>query len=103
MHRLIVNSAAAAHAMDSDRQAELIKALSDRIAELQAQVTDLETSLLEYQEAAWIVEELELAAGCDVVVINRVEGRSQLIVRGVLWQGPTLREVAVAAFEKDAA
>lgn len=93
MHRIMANEIVR-RSEEDDRQAELIKSLA-------AQIADLQTALLEYQEAAWIVEELELAAGCDVVVINRVEGCSQLIVRGVLWQGPTLREVAVAAFEKE--
>jgi hypothetical protein len=95
MYRIMANEIAR-RSEEDERQAELIKALSEQIVELQ-------TALLEYQEAAWLLEELELAAGCDVVVINRVDGCAQLIVRGVLWQGPTLREVAVAAFEKESA
>lgn len=93
MYRIMTNELAA-RSKEDERQTELIKALS-------AQIADLQTALLEYQEVNWLFEELELAAGEHVVVINRVDGGAQLIVRGILWQGPTLREVAVAAFEKE--
>ncbi|KPL90016.1 hypothetical protein [Herpetosiphon geysericola] len=91
----------AARSLEDERQADLIKAMATHIAELQAQVADLQTELLDQLEINWLFEELELAAGEHVVVINRVNECTQLVARGLLWQGPTLREVAVAAFEKE--
>ena len=74
-------------------QAELIRALSDQIVELQ-------TQLLEYQEAAWIVEELELAAGERHVLIEKRDGEIWLSVRCQLYVGQSLNEAAMQAFEK---
>lgn len=92
MHRLMINNAAAAHALDSDRQAELIKALTDQIAALQAH-------LAEYQEIAWLFEEVELAAGERHVLIEKRDGEVWLSIRGQLSVGQSLKDAARHAFE----
>lgn len=93
MYRIMANELAA-RSIEDERQAELIKSLSDQIVELQ-------TALLEYQEAAWIVEELELAAGERHVLIEKRDGEVWLSVRCQLYVGQSLNEAAMQAFEKE--
>lgn len=92
MYRIMTNELKGRE-QEQERQAELIKSLTDQIVELQ-------TALLEYQEAAWIVEELELAAGERHVLLEKRDGEIWLSVRCQLYVGPTLREAAMQAFEK---
>lgn len=77
---------------EDQRHAELIKDLTNHIA-------DLQTTLLAYQEAAWIVEELELAAGERHVLIEKRDGEVWLSVRSQLYVGQSLNEAARHAFE----
>lgn len=83
-----------ARSKEDERQAELIKALS-------AQIADLQTALLEYQEAAWLLEELELAAGERHVLIEKRDGEIWLSARCQLYVGQSLNEAAMQAFEKE--
>ncbi len=85
----------AARVVEEQRQAELIKALSE-------QIVDLQTQLAEYQEIAWLFEQLEqsLLAEQSLVMIDRCDGDVWLDVDGQLGIAPTLREAAMLAFEK---
>ncbi len=85
----------AARIVEDERQADLIKSLSE-------QIVDLQTQLAEYQEITWLFEELELAAGERHVLISKhSEGKEVWLgVRQRLFKAPTLREAAMAAFEK---
>lgn len=93
MHRVMTELAA--RVVEEQRQAELIQALTDQIA-------DLQTLLADYQEAAWLFEELELAAGERHVLISKhCDGKEVWLgVRHRLFKAPSLREAAMAAFEK---
>lgn len=92
MYRIMTNELKGRE-QEQERQAELIKSLTDQIVELQ-------TALLEYQEAAWIVEELELAAGERHVLIEKRDDEIWLSVRSQLYVGQSLQEAAMQAFEK---
>ena len=93
MHRVM--NELAAHIVEDERQADLIKSLSE-------QIVDLQTQLGDYQEVAWLLEELELAAGERHVLISKHRDGTEiwLGVRNRLFKAPTLREAAMAAFEK---
>lgn len=92
MYRIMANELAA-RSKEDERQAELIKALS-------AQIADLQTALLEYQEVNWLFEELELAAGERHVLIEKRDGEIWLSARCQLYVGQSLNEAAMQAFEK---
>lgn len=99
MYRIMTNEIKA-RSQDDERQAELIKSLTEQIAELQGQIADLETAIQEQQEVGWLLDELESAANGRQVMIERREGDIWLSVCGKLHVGQTLREAAMQAFEK---